>query len=203
VLGVIQFDPDFDLDQENGVGTETTVSLGRVKVEAVSRVRRARRFIRDRLLRTPFFGSVVQATYRTVRLGGRSCLEKIIGRHLPRCANLPLLQCWELLASEDLPMLVLTAEETRYTNINGIYRYDYLGHLLRKKPRNVTTMEIKGTNHHFTSGGGKTAVIAHVERWLLANLPPASTPGVVPSELPRRARGTSQSEASRIPLGRV
>jgi pimeloyl-ACP methyl ester carboxylesterase len=168
VLGVMQLDPDFVMDVGNVKGNAATSPLGRMKNNAHSRLRKGRQFVRNGLLQTPI-GNVVRTLYRAIRLSARKLREMIFGRQLPRNANLQLIRCWLQLAAAEIPMLVLQPDSTK----RRIDLFDYMPYLLAKKPRSVTSIEIEGTNHAFISGGGKSAVLQHVERWLLANVPPA------------------------------
>jgi pimeloyl-ACP methyl ester carboxylesterase len=165
VLGVIQLDPDFDIagSEEMRCGGPNGVS-DRAKTFAKT----MRQTVRNGLLQTPF-GHRIRALYlpvsRGLRVGGRRVWERFFGPRLPERANVPLLHNWEELADAEVPMLVLMADKSKANP----GRYDYLHHLLRKRPRSATCFEIPGTNHSFAAGGGKEAVTRHVEMWLKRN----------------------------------
>jgi pimeloyl-ACP methyl ester carboxylesterase len=87
-------------------------------------------------------------------------------RGLPSTANLPLIHCWNQLASAGLRMLVLRSPS--FTPKPG--EFDYVGHL---KPIADPVKLIGGTTHAFAERQGKEAVRKYVEEWLSAYvLPP-------------------------------
>jgi pimeloyl-ACP methyl ester carboxylesterase len=88
---------------------------------------------------------------------------------LPRNANLPLIRCWNQLASAGLPVLVLKASAPN----PRVGDFDYLRYVQLISPLNqrVEIKHIEGTNHSFVKGTGKEAVAGHTGQWLGAYFP--------------------------------
>jgi pimeloyl-ACP methyl ester carboxylesterase len=169
VLGMIQLDPDFDRAEGIQYGGEKPITRDRAPktswhvrmIQAVSHM----------LRRFPSVFQALRASVIPVRLSIIGLRDKVLGPRLPRSTNFPLLRCWEQVAATELPILVLTAENSR----KRVFFYDYMAYLLSKHRHHVASIEIAGTNHLFTSGGGIGAVIGESERWLMAMVPPLSS----------------------------
>ena len=92
----------------------------------------------------------------------------------PRNANLPLLRCWNQLASAGMPMLVMKAPAVKSDGIKPrIGEFDYLGYLraLSGRGSRVVVQFIEGTNHSFADTVGREAIRKHTETWLNACFP--------------------------------
>jgi pimeloyl-ACP methyl ester carboxylesterase len=83
---------------------------------------------------------------------------------LPSNANLRLIDCWNQVASERIPILVLTATSLRANT----HEFDYLSYLRTAsvQSQRITVEPIEGTPHSFAEGPGKEAVRRHIEAWL-------------------------------------
>lgn len=115
---------------------------------------------------------------------------------LPGNANLALINCWNRVASEGTPILVLTAPSFRAK----AGQFDYLGYLQSCKGRNnrVEITPIEGTPHSFAEGPGKEAVRGRIEEWLSDYFPLEAYPeeGASGNGLTATASGQPVSEAS-------
>lgn len=82
----------------------------------------------------------------------------------PPNTNLCLIESWQKLGAAGMPMLVLCAPGAS----QQIIRRDIcrLNHRSR-----ITIRDIARTNHLFTSGGGRQAVLDEVQHWTTANFP--------------------------------
>ena len=91
---------------------------------------------------------------------------------LPANANIPLLRCWNQLASAGLPILVFKALAPN----PRIGDFDYVAHVQRSSPatQRIQLQCIEDTNHAFVKGPGKAAVQKHAESWLSTHFPPAA-----------------------------
>jgi len=102
---------------------------------------------------------------RLLRALLRSTLSRTSGRALPRDANLPLIALWQESLVQGLPSLVVVAAG------HGTDRY--VERVLRSMPAraqgSVTRVRVPGTNHLFTSGTGRAAVLAALEQWMTRN----------------------------------
>jgi pimeloyl-ACP methyl ester carboxylesterase len=86
----------------------------------------------------------------------------LLGKKLPRNANLPLIRCWNQLVSAGVPMLVLTPSAPKVK----AGEFDYLHHPTAQHSRRIIVKHIERTNHSFVKGPGKEAVRTHTEQWL-------------------------------------
>jgi pimeloyl-ACP methyl ester carboxylesterase len=87
---------------------------------------------------------------------------------LPKNANLPLVRCWNQLASAGLPILVLKAPALNprmgdFDYLRYVQRLSHLSH------QSIEVRHIEDTNHAFMKGPGKEAVRRHAEQWLRAH----------------------------------
>ena len=90
------------------------------------------------------------------------------GQRLPVNANVRLIACWDRLASNSVPMLVLKAPRL----IPKLGEFDYLEYLMAThQSRRVVIRSIEGTTHSFADGSGKQVVRKHIEDWLNVNFP--------------------------------
>jgi hypothetical protein len=76
-----------------------------------------------------------------------------------------LIQSFERLAADGLPILVVAAQNPRRAAVS----FDYLDYLLRKGRGKVVYRTIEGTNHSFVEGVGPKAVMEVTEEWLKSN----------------------------------
>lgn len=92
----------------------------------------------------------------------------------PRNANLPLLRCWNQLASAGMPMLVMKAPALKAHGIKPrMGEFDYLGYLQAMSGRGsrIAVKFIEGTDHSFADRVGRAAIRQHTEQWLKACFP--------------------------------
>jgi|SRR5271165_3519677 len=110
-------------------------------------------------------GAAVSTMYYALRH-----IRLLVGRNRPpRNANLPLLRCWNQLASAGLPMLVLKAPALKSRGLKPrIGEFDYLAYLQSMaSPRSrVSIGFIEGTKHSFADKKGRTGVRENIEQWL-------------------------------------
>jgi hypothetical protein len=101
---------------------------------------------------------------RPLRALLRSALELRIGATLPRDANLPLIALWQESLKRGVPSLVVLAKGQKADH--DVRR------ILASKPSHplgaVSCERVPGTNHLFTTGRGRDAVLDVVERWVMA-----------------------------------
>jgi pimeloyl-ACP methyl ester carboxylesterase len=90
-------------------------------------------------------------------------------KKLPGTANLPLIRCWEQLATAGLPMLVLRC--AWYTPKPGEFDYVHDLHPLSDRHCRTSVKLIEGTMHSFEERRAKEAVLKHTEQWLSAFFP--------------------------------
>lgn len=93
----------------------------------------------------------------------------IQGNRPPKNANFPLLRCWNQLASEGMPILVLKAPQLRAGSMKPrIGEFDYLEYLqaLSGRQSRVAVKVIEGANHAFGDRLGRAAVREHTQEWL-------------------------------------
>ena len=98
----------------------------------------------------------------------------VSGNRPPRNANLPLLRCWNQLATAGMPMLVLKAPALKARGIRPrIGEFDYLGYLqaLSGRGSRVVIQFVEGTNHSFADVVGRAAIRQHAQAWLNACFP--------------------------------
>jgi pimeloyl-ACP methyl ester carboxylesterase len=88
---------------------------------------------------------------------------------LPENSNVLLLNCWKLVASKGLPILLFKAPSIKARG----EEFDYLRYILEQAGSNsrVEVKVITGAGHTFSTRSGKTAVQQHTEVWLDANFP--------------------------------
>jgi pimeloyl-ACP methyl ester carboxylesterase len=167
VLGLVQLDPDFEHVEEFDDGS--AISTGG-SAKPKSRGSGLFRTLRGKLREFPALKKAVRTPYKTLRFLTMNLRDMTVGVRLPRKANKPLLASWERVAATELPILVLTSSSYK----GRVAFFDYLGYLMARCSHKVTAIEIEGTNHLFTSGGGIATVLDRVERWMLENVPPNS-----------------------------
>jgi alpha-beta hydrolase superfamily lysophospholipase len=92
----------------------------------------------------------------------------------PRNANLPLLRCWNAVASAGMPILIMKAPVLEGRGIKpSVGEFDYLDHLqvLSGRRSNITVKFVEGTNHAFADDVGKAAIRQNTEQWLKTCFP--------------------------------
>jgi hypothetical protein len=93
---------------------------------------------------------------------------------LPENANLPLLRCWEGLASRGIPILILNKPERKSADMKARAKaFDYLEYVLRlaEGKSRVVVRLAEGSDHSFSNRLGRVAVRQHVEEWLDVHFP--------------------------------
>jgi pimeloyl-ACP methyl ester carboxylesterase len=154
VVGLALLEMSFFLSNHTAAGDASPSPRMRMRDRAG--IRQMRQALRDRVLATPL-GKPARATYALMK----RTRDFILGPALPADANLPLVESCRRLAARRLPMLVVTAGSKFRTMIRrGVWGRD------RDEP--ITFVEVEGTNHMLIPGGGKQAVIEHVEAWISA-----------------------------------
>jgi pimeloyl-ACP methyl ester carboxylesterase len=96
------------------------------------------------------------------------------GNRPPENANLPLLRCWEKVASSGLPILFLKVPDRRGLGAKPrIGQFDYLDYLMKRagKRHRVTLKLAEGTDHSFADRIGRAAVRRQTEEWLKSSFP--------------------------------
>jgi pimeloyl-ACP methyl ester carboxylesterase len=116
----------------------------------------------------------------------------------PSNANLPLIRCWNQLASTGMPMLVIKAPSLRARGIKPrLGEFDYLSYLEAMAGRNsrIVVKFIEGTNHSFADVVGRVAIRQHTEDWLNACFPTTGAANHPDSEsCPVPLRGARNAE---------
>jgi hypothetical protein len=88
---------------------------------------------------------------------------------LPENANLPLLHCWEGLASRGIPILILNKPDRKSADMKARAKaFDYLEYVLglADGKSKVAIRLAEGSDHSFSNCLGRVAVRQHVEEWL-------------------------------------
>lgn len=128
------------------------------------------------ILMDPYFNLQGESNTRRVAEGSEEDWEDVETSgwqaSLPRTANLPLIRCWNRVASSGRPILVFCSP----SSTPKLGAFDYLGYLLQQSHRGsrVASIPVDRTNHSFAEYGGKQAVRQHAEEWLAANFPLAA-----------------------------
>jgi pimeloyl-ACP methyl ester carboxylesterase len=89
------------------------------------------------------------------------------GNKLPNNANMPLLRCWNQVASAGVPILVLYTQQAR----PRAGEFDYFRYLqsLPGGAGRMVLQFIEGANHSFADDAGREAVRRFTEEWLEAS----------------------------------
>ena len=156
IKGLILLDPCFQVQPE-----------GEIQNALVSwHFRIIRRLVGDGSAESYLRAVRLHTWIRNLYLRGKHIRLFLWRRGLPSTANLPLIRCWNQLASAGLRMLVLRSPS--FTPKPG--EFDYVGHL---KPISDPVKLIEGTTHAFAERQGKEAVRKYVAEYLSAYvLPP-------------------------------
>jgi pimeloyl-ACP methyl ester carboxylesterase len=88
---------------------------------------------------------------------------------LPENANVPLLKCWEDLASGGMPILLLNASAPQASAAKPrVGKFDYLQHILKLAGRRnrLEVRVVENANHAFSNPSGRAAVCQHVQEWM-------------------------------------
>ena len=100
---------------------------------------------------------------RPLRAFLRGVWRRLLGPRLPRDANLPLITSWQESFARGVHSLVVVAAG------QGTDRY--VTRILESSPARasgvVSCVRVPGTNHLFTKGAGRDAVLTAVERWVM------------------------------------
>jgi pimeloyl-ACP methyl ester carboxylesterase len=93
-------------------------------------------------------------------------------KRLPSAANLPLIRCWNQLATSGIPMLVLRSPLS--TPKPG--EFDYVTDLQPLSDQNcrISVKLIERATHSFAERHSKEAVLKYAEQWLSASFSPTS-----------------------------
>jgi pimeloyl-ACP methyl ester carboxylesterase len=169
VKGLVLLDPYFHLQQRVPVSSRWHV---RVLRQLQGKWMKSRHDIHVWGSQTRL-GGLLQATYRYFKgLAYRHIKDvRVRARRntLPKNTNLPLIGCWERLASAGLPMLVLSPPARKPT----LGEFDYL-HYLQPAARGrdaIVFQSIEGVTHSLLERHDKESVREHTERWLEACFP--------------------------------
>jgi alpha-beta hydrolase superfamily lysophospholipase len=122
------------------------------------------------ILMAPYFYLPQVAKAKTEQQMNRSPYEAV----LPENANLPLLRCWEGLASRGIPILILNKPERKSADMKARAKaFDYLEYVLRlaEGKSRVVVRLAEGSDHSFSNRLGRVAVRQHVEEWLDVHFP--------------------------------
>ena len=90
-------------------------------------------------------------------------------KRLPSAANLPLIRCWNQLASKGFRMLVLRSPSSAPKSEEFDYIRDL--QLLSHGDSRITAKFVEGATHRFAERQGKEAVRKYTEQWLSACFP--------------------------------
>ena len=100
--------------------------------------------------------------------GGWKKMRQAAGPNkLPKNANVPLIRCWNQIASTGMPVLVLHARQPRQGD------FDYFAYLQAssRRARGVSIKFIEGASHSFAEPAARMAVREQTESWLQACFP--------------------------------
>jgi pimeloyl-ACP methyl ester carboxylesterase len=167
VLGLVNFDPVF---HNREASMERAAQGPRPKKPAPASLQNhgMKNTLRQCLGRLPG-GQLATNMYRA-----------IAKRRFPKDTYFTLVHLWKQLEQMKMPMLVLLSHK--------IQDDAHLRVLLRKSSPQTTCVEIKNTNHFFSTDDGKSQVFDEVKRWLLKNVPPhdksAGLPAATQSPVP-------------------
>ena len=78
--------------------------------------------------------------------------------------NAPLIQCWQRVQATGLPMLVMAAPGSDREFIKQAL-------FPLSSRRQMSIVDMDGTNHLFTAGDGKERAIEEAERWMCSSYP--------------------------------
>ena len=172
IVGLILLDPYFHVQQDSEVQTALNNWNKRV-FRSLDGGWAARLKLREA-------GVKVLSGLRKIyhRLNGNRLLVR--RKKLPGSANLPLIRCWNQLASAGVPMLILRSPS--YAPKAG--GFDYIDYLQRRSPRGscMSLEPVEGASHAFAERQSREAVGKCTERWLQACFPIPKCTGVQDSE---------------------
>jgi pimeloyl-ACP methyl ester carboxylesterase len=161
IKGLVLLDPYFHVQQESSVQSALLRwQLGIVK-----------KLVGDR---------PEQSELRDMGVKLLSCIRNIYGRlkpihqlvrrkTLPSNANLPLIRCWNQLASTEVRMLVLRSHSS--TPKSGEFDYIYDLRPPSERDCRFSVKLIEGATHSFAERCGKDAVLKYAEQWLSTCFP--------------------------------
>jgi len=108
----------------------------------------------------------------------RAFLQGILGRwvepKLPKDANVPLVERWEESFMRGVHSLVVVAADGGTDH----YVTRILESMPARTPGVVSCVRVPGTNHLFTSGAGRDAVLSALERWVMETFGGSAEPRV-------------------------
>ena len=121
--------------------------------------------------------SWIARTARPLRARLQGALRWPVGPPLPRDANVPLVTRWQESFGRGVRSLVVVAAGP------GTDRYmkRILASMPARAPGVVSCVRVPGTNHLFTSGVGRDAVLAALERWMMEGFAGNAEPAVHPA----------------------
>lgn len=100
---------------------------------------------------------------RTCRMAEQR-LWTLHGRPLPAVMNAPLIRCWQRVQATGLPMLVMAAPGSDREFIKQAL-------FPPSRRRQMSIVDMDGTNHLFTAGDGKERAIEEAEQWMCSRYP--------------------------------
>jgi alpha-beta hydrolase superfamily lysophospholipase len=154
--GLILLDPYFHFQPESD-GQSAVTSLNRRVFRNLARDWSAHPLVRATGLR-------VISCLRKIYHGLSRTRVFVRRKKLPEGANLPLIRCWNQLASAGVPMLVLRSDS--YAPRAG--RFDYIDYLAHHSSRGLrmTLKPVDGASHAFAERVSIEAVAKSAEEWL-------------------------------------
>lgn len=161
IKGLILLNPHFDAQRTSEI--QSVLVRGHLRIiRALAWDRPAQSVLRDA-------GVKLLACFRSIyrRLNHNPLLVR--RKRLPRTANLPLIRCWNHVASAGLRMLILRSPSATPT----LGAFDYIGHLQPESDRDcrITVKQIEGATHAFAEHHSKETVRTNTEQWLSAHFP--------------------------------
>jgi alpha-beta hydrolase superfamily lysophospholipase len=158
IRGLILLDPYFHIQQDSEVQARVT-NWNRDVIKGLGGAWSAHPIVRAIGVRALSCARTIYHTLSNVRLFVRQ-------KNLTRAANLPLIRCWNQLASAGVPMLILRSP-TYAPRAGG---FDYIGYLQKHAPRGsrVTLRPVAGASHAFAERESKEPVARYAEEWLNA-----------------------------------
>ncbi len=164
--GLFALDPIFNITADANSTPSTTKSSGLAQIWNL-RGEVLRREVRTMLLRTPL-GTPLQRIARKAQLVRRDAKKAsaaaLTDGRLPNEANLKLLKSAEAALSTGMPVLFVSAEDSRKQR-----EFDYVSWVVSHFSGRVTHARVVGTDHAFLGGGGKPRAINAVLAWLSDN----------------------------------
>jgi pimeloyl-ACP methyl ester carboxylesterase len=160
LLGLILLDPSFIWYRASGQGAQQMKKSSSLSFK--EKLISLRLSLRAWLIQKPG-GEYLTLLYSQLEL----LCHRILGRkRVPLDCNRKLLECYRILLSRNIPILVLTAPHVQ----KHFSQFDYADYLQSNYGRNsLTVVKIAGASHSFLEGNGRQAVSSAVDAWLSAH----------------------------------